>query len=148
LRLDGREVFYVTPDDTVASWSVNTLDYRHIQWRLHKLEVEQVTAHNIVGFEQGCVSLEHVWSGKARTLECAAIVAFTARLPNESLQLDLQARESEWADAVIRIVRSIGDAEAPGLIAHAVYAGHRYARELDTTPTGEVRFRRHFHVGV
>ncbi len=146
LRLEGREVFYVTPDDTVASWSVNTLDYRHIQWRLHRLEVQQVTAHNIVGFEHGRVALEHVWSGKARTLECAAVVTITARLPNEALQLELHSRENEWADAGIQSLRAIGDAEAPGLIAHAVYAGHRYARELDAPSHGEVAFLRHFHV--
>jgi dimethylamine/trimethylamine dehydrogenase len=44
-------------------------------------------------------------------------------------------------------VRTIGDAEAQGLIAHAVYSGHRYARELDAVSAGEVPFRRHFHVG-
>jgi len=26
----------------------------------------------------------------------------------------------------------VGDALAPGAIAHAVYSGHRYAREIDT----------------
>ena len=57
----------------------------------------------------------------------------------------LLAREAEWADAGIRDVRCIGDALAPGLIAHAVYAGHRYARELDAPPEGEVPFKRHFH---
>src|SRR5574337_16053 len=48
-------------------------------------------------------------------------------------------------DAGVRSVRCIGDAEAPGLIAHAVYAGHRYARELEQPVTGEVPFKRHFH---
>jgi dimethylamine/trimethylamine dehydrogenase len=42
-------------------------------------------------------------------------------------------------------VRCIGDAEAPGLIAHAVYAGHRYARELEEPAAGDVAFMRHFH---
>ncbi len=146
LRVEGREVFYVTPDDTVASWSANTLDYRHIQWRLHELNVEQIVAHNIVGFDHGRVALEHVWSGKTRALECAALITITARLPNESLLLELQSREAEWADAGIHSVRAIGDAEAPGLIAHAVYSGHRYARELDAPARGDVPFRRHFHV--
>jgi dimethylamine/trimethylamine dehydrogenase len=54
-------------------------------------------------------------------------------------------REPEWTDAGIRSVRCIGDAEAPGLIAHAVYAGHRYARELEEPAAGDVAFKRHFH---
>ena len=31
-------------------------------------------------------------------------------------------------------LKRIGDCEAPAIIAAAVFAGHRYARELDTTP--------------
>ena len=146
LRLEGRPVFYLTPDDTVASWSANTLDYRHIQRRLHQLDVEQITAHNILGFDGDRVELQHVWSAKTRSLACAAIVTITARLPNESLLLELQARATEWSGAGIRTVTAIGDAQAPGLIAHAVYAGHRFARELDEPPRGDVPFRRHLHV--
>ncbi len=146
LRADGRAVFYITPDDSVASWSANTLEYRHIQWRLHKLEVEQITAHNIVAFAEDHLLLEQVWSGRQRRLDCAALITITARLPNEELLFALRDREAEWAVAGIKSVRAIGDAEAPGLIAHAVYAGHRYARELDTTPRGEVAFLRHFHI--
>jgi dimethylamine/trimethylamine dehydrogenase len=45
-------------------------------------------------------------------------------------------------DAGIKSVTRIGDCLAPGLIAYAVYAGHRYARELDANDLGEVKFRR------
>ena len=146
LRLEGREVIYLTPDDTIAAWSANTLDYRHIQRRLHQLHVQLVTAHNIVEFDGSRAWLEHSWSERRSSIECAAIVSLTARLPNEALALALQARESEWAEAGIASVTSIGDADAPGLIAHAVYAGHRYARELDEPSRGDVPFRRHLHV--
>lgn len=145
LRRQGRDVFHVTPDDTIASWSANTLDYRHIQWRMAELGVEPVVAHDIVGFADGALSLEHVWSGKRRTLACAAVVTITARLPDDVLYHALREREADWADAGIRSVTRIGDALAPGLIAHAVYSGHRYARELDEPANGEVPFKRHFH---
>lgn len=147
LRQAGREVVFITPDDTVASWTSNTLDYRHIQWRLHALGVEQRVAQNIIRWDGRRLTLEHVWSGAMSTLDCAAVVAVTARLPNDGLYRDLLPREAEWAAAGIRSLRCIGDAHAPGLIAHAVYAGHRYAREMDAEPRGEVGFRRHFHVG-
>ncbi len=147
LRKAGRDVLFITPDDTIASWSSNTLDYRHIQWRMHELAVQQVVAQNITHWDGRQLTLEHSWSGKTTTLACAAVLAVTARLPNDALYQALLAREAEWQAAGIRSVRCIGDAEAPGLIAHAVYAGHRYARELDETPRGEVAFRRHFHVG-
>ena len=54
-------------------------------------------------------------------------------------------REAEWADAGIQSIRCIGDALAPGLIVHAVYEGHRYARELEEAAGAEVPFKRHFH---
>ena len=141
----GRAVFYVTPDDTIASWSSNTLDYRHIQARMHALGVEQVLASNITALKGDRVLLEHVWSHKTSELRCAAVVAITARLPHDELYQDLLALQSQWSGAGIQSVKCAGDALAPGLIAHAVYAGHRYARELDEISAGDVPFRRHLH---
>ncbi|MES2319863.1 MAG: FAD-dependent oxidoreductase [Pseudomonadota bacterium] len=145
LRLEGREVWYVTPDDTIASWSSNTLDYRHIQHRMYELDVRQMVSQNILEFAGGRVILEHVWSGKRSELACASVLAVTARLPHDGLYQELLLRESEWAAAGIKSVQCAGDALAPGLIAHAVYAGHRYAREMDEAPAGDVPFRRHLH---
>jgi dimethylamine/trimethylamine dehydrogenase len=34
-------------------------------------------------------------------------------------------------------LKRIGDCEAPAIIAAAVFAGHRYARELDTSPDAD-----------
>ncbi len=66
-----------------------------------------------------------------------------ARLPRDDLYHSLVSREADWAAAGIRSVRVIGDAAAPATIAHAVYAGHRYARELDAPEIGDaVPFRR------
>ena len=146
LCAQGRRVIYATPDETIASWSANTLDYRYIHQRLYALGVEQMAAHNIAGFDGRVARLEHIWSGKRCDVECAAVVTLTARLPNEALVLDLNSRQSQWADAGIASVQAIGDALAPGLIAHAVYAGHRYARDLDEPARGDVPFRRHLHV--
>ena len=53
------------------------------------------------------------------------------------------ARESDWPAAGIASVDVIGDACAPGTIAMAVYAGRRYAEELDGPEIGDaVPFRR------
>jgi dimethylamine/trimethylamine dehydrogenase len=146
VRALGREVLLVTPDDSIAPWSANTLDYRHIQWRLHERGIATLPSHGVAAFDHGVLRLEHAWTGAGRDVHCAALVVLTARLPNDALLLALREREAEWADAGLRTVRAIGDCEAPGLIAHAVYAGHRYARELDAPAVGDaVPFRRHFH---
>ena len=70
-----------------------------------------------------------------------AVVLVTSRTSEDRLARDLAACEGEWTDAGIESVTAIGDALAPATIAHAVYAvyaGRRYAEELDGPPdTGD-----------
>jgi len=142
LRQRGREIVYVTPDDLIAAWTVHTLEYRHIQRRLRELDVHLVTGHNLLEINEHSVRLGCVHSGCERELACASLVMLTSRLPHDELYRSLSAREPEWAGAGVEGVECIGDCLAPGLIAHAVYAGHRVARELDEPVTGEVPFLR------
>ena len=143
LRAAGREVVMVSPDDSVASWTNNTQEFRHIQKRLRELDVRLLTNHNLAAWDDEGAVLACVYSGRQQRIDCASLLTITARLPSDRLLHDLEAREAEWGDAGIQSVRAIGDCWAPGLIAHAVYAGHRYARELDVPKTAsEVPFRR------
>ena len=66
----------------------------------------------------------------------------TSRLPNDALYYDLKASPERLKDAGIQSVKRIGDALGPGLIAAAVWSGHRFARELDAPPPGDVPFKR------
>ena len=143
----GLEVHFVSSDDTIAGWTANTLDYRHIQKRLRKLGVHLHTGKTLAGFNGGQVRLACVWSDDVHTLDARSVVTVSMRLPNDALHQDLLAREAEWAAAGIGSVQCIGDALAPGLIVHAVYAGHRFAREFEASPgengdAGDVPFRR------
>jgi dimethylamine/trimethylamine dehydrogenase len=145
LRRRGGEVLHLTPEDSLAPWTLNTLDYRHMRKRMAELGIEAVVSHDIVGYDGDTLTVEDVWTHRQRELACDAVLSVTARLPDDALYQELCRREAEWTDAGIRSVRCIGDAEAPGLIAHAVYAGHRYARDLEEPAVGEVAFKRHFH---
>ena len=49
--------------------------------------------------------------------------------------------ETDLTAAGIRSVTRIGDCLNPGIIAAAVHSGHRYARELDAPPAGDLPFR-------
>ena len=142
LRAAGRAVLFVTPADTPAAWTANTLEFPHIQKRLRELEVEIVTAHNLDAFDGARATLRDVWSGRITEHACASVLSITARLPNDALYHELATREGEWNAAGIGSVRCIGDAHAPGAIVHAVYAGHRYARELGEVATDAPAFRR------
>jgi dimethylamine/trimethylamine dehydrogenase len=141
----GCEVTYVTADDSIAPWSQHTLDYRHIRMRVAQLGIQPLVSHNITRFEGATLALENTWDHQPRELHCDAVVSISARVPHDGLYQDLLEREASWAAAGIRSLRCIGDAEAPGLIAHAIYAGHRHARELEEPVSRNVAFKRHFH---
>jgi dimethylamine/trimethylamine dehydrogenase len=83
------------------------------------------------------------YTGTPGRIEADAVVMVASRTSDNTLYRDLMARQGDWADAGIRSVKVIGDAEAPGPIAWATYAGHRYARELDMPDRGDtLSFRR------
>ncbi|HEY6645066.1 FAD-dependent oxidoreductase [Povalibacter sp.] len=142
LRAAQREVIYVTPDDTIASWSTYTHEFRHIQRRLRELDVRLVTSHNLALVDREGATLACVYTGREQRIACASVLTITARLPDDALYQSLLSRQSQWADAGIEGVTAIGDCLAPGLIAHAVYAGHRYAQEFDGPAIEDVPFRR------
>ncbi len=124
----GCTVTFVTPESQVSPWSRNTLEQARIQKRLIGLGVEIVTAMALAGRTKDQLELSCVYSGRIRPVDCATLVPVTARLPDETLWLELKAREAEWADAGIKTITRLGDCLAPGLIAAAVYSGHQYAR--------------------
>ena len=53
---------------------------------------------------------------------------------SDALYLALAEDLAALAHACIRTLCKIGDCDAPALVAHAVYAGHRAAREMDADP--------------
>ena len=132
----------MTPEDTVAPWTANTLDYAHVQRRLRELDVGIRTGTRLEAIEAGGVGAACVHTGRTQRIAGGSVVLVTSRLPCDELHHSLLAREAEWRATGIESVTCIGDCLAPGLIAHAVYAGHRFARELGEPPAGGVPFRR------
>jgi dimethylamine/trimethylamine dehydrogenase len=76
-------------------------------------------------------------SGDEMELSRDAVVLVSDRTPNDSLYSSLAPSLLTERFAVsqeergIRSLRIIGDAEAPNIIAQAVFAGHLAAREFD-----------------
>ena len=143
LRKAGLETIFVTPSDVASAWTSNTLEVGHINKRLRALGVQVVTHHDVARAAGDHVEIACGYSGETRQVAAKALVLVTSRLPNEALYLDLMAAPEKLEAAGIKSVTRIGDCLAPGFIAHAVYHGHRYARELDAPSLGEVPFKRH-----
>jgi dimethylamine/trimethylamine dehydrogenase len=83
----------------------------------------------------------NVFTGDEQSLPCKSLVIVGARTAQDQLPRSLLARRADWDAAGIASVDCIGDALAPGAIAHAVHSAHRYARELDQ-PAGRGIYRR------
>jgi dimethylamine/trimethylamine dehydrogenase len=142
LRAEGLDVIFVTPTADVANWTHNTMEQPRIQARLIELGVEIRAALDLVAIEAGTAVLSCVYTGRETRCDCAAIVSVTARLPNDALYRELAADAAALDAAGIKSLDVIGDACAPATIAHAVYAGHRYARELDEPRPEGAPFKR------
>ena len=108
------------------------------------LGVRLVLSHNVVGFDRSRVVLQCRYSSRHSTLPAAQVVSVTSRLPNDELYQALLGQADAMDAAGIVSVSAIGDCLAPGTIAAAVYAGHRYAREYDLADEAVTGFRREF----
>ncbi|WP_315926584.1 NAD(P)-binding protein [Mesorhizobium sp. SP-1A] len=139
----GARVTLVTPSAYVSDWTRNTLEQGAIHRRLAELGVEIVLNRTVTRIAAGGVATACVYTGAERDIEAGAVVLVASRQQNDGLWQELKARQEEWADNGIRSIKVIGDAEAPGPIAWATYAGHRFARELDMPDIGDaLPFRR------
>lgn len=139
----GCTVTLVTPSAYVSDWTLNTLEQGAIHRRLVENGVTITLNTGIAALHAEGVETECVYTGATARLGCDAVVMVASRISDDALYHDLLARQGDWADAGIRSVKVIGDACAPGPIAWATYAGHRYARELDQPDIGDaLPFRR------
>jgi len=142
LRQLGLAVTLVTPLESASHWTHNTLEHERIQERLLELGVEIVANRAVTAFRGDHATAACVYTQRPRDIPCRAIVTVTARLPDDALRRSLDADAPALAAAGVKSVTAIGDALAPATIAHAVYAGHRYARELDAAVDRDRPFAR------
>ena len=133
LRRSEVDVTLVTPANEISTWSTHTEEQHRIQKRLLGLDVTLLTGTSISRVRDGSVELESVFTEETWEVEAHNVVMTTSRQPQDALYRSLVDRV---------VIQRIGDCDAPSTIARAVYAGHRYARELDAEVPAEVPFRR------
>ena len=140
---EGCDVTIITPSAYLSDWTVNTLEQHAIHKKLAKMGVNIVLNRGVTQVGNGHVASDCVYTGITQDYACDAVVVVASKLENNGVYNALKAREANWADVGIKSVKLIGDANAPGPIAWATYAGHRYARELDGEDIGDaLPFRR------
>ncbi len=143
LARNGALVTLVTPSAYVSDWTNNTLEQIAIHPRLVEAGVEIVLNQGVAEIHADHVVSNCVYTDRTWKIEADAVVMVASRLENNGVYNALKAKETDWDEAGIKSVKLIGDANAPGPIAWATYAGHRYARELDGPDIGDaLPFRR------
>lgn len=128
LAANGCEVTLMTPAPAISYWTEYTLEQDRIYKRLLDLNVTLLTHHVLASHTGTSVAASHTMTSAESTLPCDAIVLVTDRIPNDVLYHELKPA---LADGKLKSLRLIGDAEAPNIIAQAVFSGHLAAREFD-----------------
>ncbi len=127
LAAEGHAVTYVTPAGVVADWSGYTVEQERLQARLIERGVTIVNGHTVAALTHGGARLSCIYTGRLYEIGCEAFIPVTSREPQDELWAALQ-------DHGLTTLSRIGDARAPGLIAHAVHDGHAAARSHLSPP--------------
>ncbi len=138
LAQNGCDVTLVTPAPLVSYWTQFTLEQSKIQTRLMKLGVKLIPQTLLSDIRPDSVTLTHSLSGETTILPRESVVLVTDRISNDNLYYELQPA---LAEGKLQSLRLIGDAEAPNIIAQAVFSGHLAAREFDEQPVQGAPFK-------
>jgi dimethylamine/trimethylamine dehydrogenase len=128
LARHGCLVSLVTPAPLISYWSQFTLEQERIQHKLMKLGVKLYPQMVLSQIENDCVTLTNIISGSQTELPRDGVVLVSDRISNDHLSYALKPAREEGR---LNSLRVIGDAEAPNIIAQAVFSGHLAAREFD-----------------
>jgi dimethylamine/trimethylamine dehydrogenase len=129
IRASGQEVVYATPADVVSQWAGNTSERWRIRTHLMKLEIGIELSKSLQDFDGHVARMTCAYTGDTSEIKVQSVVMVTQRQTNHDLY---HALVQGHPDAPLSFtLKRIGDCDAPAIIAAAVYAGHRYARELD-----------------
>lgn len=138
LAKNGCQVKLLTPAPQVSYWTEFTLEQHKIEKRLLGLGVQLFTRHLLKTIGEGFITAEYEPGGDILHLDCDAVVLVTDRVSQDSLYYELLPA---LENGQLKSLKLIGDAEAPNIIAQAVYSGHKAARTFENPePIDETPF--------
>ena len=123
------EVVFVTPASVVSPWTDSTLEQKRVQGALINSGVKIICNQSISKIENDKAFLECTYTGTITKIPCESIVMVTERISDNELYDSLT--QSKLEEKKQYNIKLIGDAEAPGLIADAVYLGHLAAQNFE-----------------
>jgi dimethylamine/trimethylamine dehydrogenase len=124
----GYEVIFATPATKVSPWTENTLEQVRIQTKLIKSGVQLKLGKTLKQINADNTRLACIYSEIEQNVEMASILLVTERRRNTEL---FDALDEHLEYNPLNKLKLIGDAEAPGLIADAIFSGHMAARHFE-----------------
>ena len=134
LAQENYDVVYLTPDDKVSSWSAYTDEQYQVHKQLLELGVTIQISQSLKSFDGQRLELSCSYTQKQSELAADSLVMVTARKVNDRLYYELIDYLAKNPEQKTMGVSKIGDCNAPNIIAEAVFAGHKFAREFDLMP--------------
>ncbi len=135
---NGNDVYYVTPFSKVSIWSSFTQEQIRVHSNLANLGVQIILNEELASFDGNTAKLNCYFTGHEQSIEVENLLLVTCRSPRDGLFHELSAAIESGVEGAPISVKRIGDADAPAIIAAAVYAGHKYARELDSVVNRDI----------
>lgn len=124
LAAQGRAVTYITTAGAAAAWGFMTNEQPLVHQSFAKKGIALRTLEVVTGFDGATLQLAQIFSGEAREIAMRSLVIVGFRQGGSALY------DSLAGEAKPGTLHLTGDANAPGAIVHAVYQGHKTAREL------------------
>ena len=120
----GLAVTYITTAGAAAAWGFMTNEQPLVHQSFAAKGIALRTLEVVTGFDGEELRLAQIYSGEPRQIAVRSLVIVGYRAGGSALQ------EALAVDALPGRLHLTGDANAPGAIVHAVYQGHKTAREL------------------
>jgi dimethylamine/trimethylamine dehydrogenase len=131
LAENGNDVTYLTPGSLASFWTYFTDEHDLVYERMTEAGVQIILNRELLSYDGTQAVTGCVYTGAPETVVVDNIVLVTSREPRDALFHELQQAVDDGVEGAPKTVQCIGDANAPAIIAAAVFAGHKYARELD-----------------
>jgi dimethylamine/trimethylamine dehydrogenase len=129
LAAKGCAVTYITTAGAASAWTIMTNEQPLIHQALAKRGIAYRTLEIVTGFDGERLQLAQIFTGEPREIAARSLVIVGQRQGGSQIFDELSAMD--YRQAGIASLHLAGDAHAPGAIAHAVYHGHKTARELN-----------------
>ena len=126
---NGYDVTLVTPAGRCGQWGYYTEELYQSNAELLNSGVEIITNNNLVEIKSDSVQLSCIFSGKTKNIAADWIIPITRREPKDKIFYELNGLTNNHS-LKLKSLNRIGDCEAPGIIASAVYSGYKSALEL------------------